>query len=400
LAYQRRPLSDVLFKWAIHNLRSINGDFWFVLSIRSSEKPFLADDLEGKIYIYKSKDDWRSKGEDVVRGAINNINDWRFLPDQDKEQVIVEEFITATSVLDQTADISLTFKLHRTGEVIFSRPAYQDPDLKYASEDFAMKCGHDFSKWVADQAYFFLRDASHSHQHHHPASDTILILQERDPEDIQWRKKIIYSLYYAIIRAKRSGHALSVYQSTGVQAYCMSFKGICEERIGSDAVEKFPQFNDDALRQSLESKAQELMAGASMAFSRSANLRTFILALAAIFIATLAILVQPRIGNLDDRRAFPGLHLASDLASEHFFPIVFVCVMSIAIVWLVTRSGWLLLHFPTGRDLLELSNVRRSRFIIGSLLVALTVFTITLYATWDAVRQLWNSFVELVPLIL
>jgi hypothetical protein len=392
LAYQRRPLSDVLFQSVIHYLCNISGQFWFVLAAESSGEPISADVIVGTVSLFKSKEDWRGEVEGKVRGAIKEINELRFSLRSERGDEIRDCYRSGKAAAESRADIVLSFRLKRTGEVYFSRPKFRDTELEFASANYAYECGHDFSKWVADQAYFFLRDISHTHQHHRPSSDTILVLQEHDAGDIEWRKNVVFSLYYYVIKSKRFTDAYSLYQSLGVQAYCKAFKGICQRTLG-DKFESIPIFDDDALAQSLSARAQEETAKrteyltyATMRHSRAANWRTFTLAIIAIVIASLAILIQPRI-NDQDRSKFPKLHEASDFASEHFLTVIVVCLVVATIVWIFTGPSWGM-RFQWGRDLLEISNVRRTRFVIFYLCSAIVVAGLTVFFNWAAVRVL------------
>jgi hypothetical protein len=401
LAYQHRPLSDVLFQSIIHYLCNISGRFWFVLAARSDEEPSNAEEMQGFIGIYKSRDDWR-RHENAVRDSIQDINSLRFSLENDRDSVTERAFSNAQAHVNETADIRIAFHIFRSGEVYFSEPSFRDANLAFASNDYADKCGHNFPKWVADQSYFFLRDIAHFHQHHAPSSDTILILQRRDEADQNWRKRIIFSLYHQVIKAKRFGDAPSAYQSLGIQAYCMSFKRICSKSPGWS--EDHLRFNDSALKQSLEAKAQEGLARlaetaatGSMNLARAANWRTFALALVAIAIAGLAMLVQPRV-NAEDAARFPHLHAWSDFASEHFDTVVAVCLIAILVVWMLTHTGWAI-KLSFSRDLLELSNVRRPRFIkiyfstaIVGLAATLWIARPALYDITDAAKDFWHLF--------
>jgi len=398
LAYQHRPLSDVLFQPLIHYFCSISGRFWFVIAARSDEEPSSAEEMRGFIGIYKSRDDWR-QNETIVRDAVIEINSLRFSMEADRDAATENTFSNAQGHVNATADIRIAFHVFRSGEVYFSEPSFRDSELAFASNNYAQGCGHNFPKWVADQSYFFLRDITHTHQHHAPSSDTILILQKRDPEDHDWRRRIIFSLYHQIISAKRFGDAPSAYQSLGIQAYCMSFKKICGKSLDWKEDERF---NDQALKQSLEARAQEGLArlsetaaSASMQLARAANWRTFALAIVAIAIAGLAMLIQPRINEADAKR-FPELLAWSDFASEHFATVIVTCGMAVGLVWIVTHTGWAI-RLGFSRDLLELSNVQRSRFLkiyFGTaalgVLVTLWLAKLAVYDIVDAAKDFWH----------
>jgi hypothetical protein len=402
LAYQMRPLSDVLFQSVIHYVCSISGKFWFVLAAKTRERPGETDELIGLIGIYKSREDWRGNAESSVRGAIKHLNEeLRFSLEPIRDRTIETTFIEADRGIAETTDIQIAFHLFRNGKVFFSKPAFRNSELEYASRNYAESCGHDFARWIADQCYFFLRDIAHRHQHHTPTSDTILILQKRDREDLQWRKNIIFSLYYFIIRSRRFSDLTSLYQSLGVQAYAMAFKSICEDEL-HERFREVPSYKDAALAQSISARAEEERARrsdssrmATLKLARAANWRTFALAIVAIVIATLALLIQPRI-NDSDRQRFPQLNQFSDYAAEHFLTVLGTCLVLIFLVWVGTRAGWTARSSWT-RDLLEVSNVKRRRFAFiyagAGVLVALATFWVAKLALrdiWEAILDFWR----------
>jgi hypothetical protein len=254
LAFQRRNLSDVLFQSIIHYFCNIEDRFYFSVAATSEGDPAYSDQIIGRIYIYKSKDDWKVKGRSAIAARIKNINDCRLSIASDRDQLIELEFLAARTALDATSDIHVDFELQRTGEIFVSSPRFLDQDLEYASTEYAVELDQDFAKWIADQCYFFLRDIAHRHQHHDPSSDTILILQKRDKEGVEWRRNVVFSLHHYIIRSKRFADARTLHQAAGILAYCNSFLKICERALGND-IEKIPRFNEEALTQSLNARA-------------------------------------------------------------------------------------------------------------------------------------------------
>ncbi len=79
------------------------------------------------------------------------------------------------------------------------------------------------------------------------------------------------------------------------------------------------------IRYDFQHDAQQMAARAS----RAATFRTLVLSGAAVFIALLAIFIQPRI-NRDDRSSFPDLNLLSDFAAQYFGQSVGICFLLIS----------------------------------------------------------------------
>lgn len=392
IAYQRRPLSDALFQRIIHRVYRLEGSFWFALSGRSFRVSNETTEIDGAIFIYKSPEDWIDKSENNIKAVISKINSIRLSIEKDRDDIIEKEFVRETDNLNKTADIKINFHLKRSGELYLSTPLFSDRRLENASVEYANHSGHDFSRWVADQGYFFLRDLAHQHQHHYPSSDTILILQERTSNKVEWRRNIIYSLYYSIIRVRRFSDSKSNFQALGIHAYCLSFKEICKRSLGSD-FNLIPTYNDTALLQSLSAKSAEesnkigqSSSNAMIKLTRAGIRRTYALALSAIIIAVLIMFIQPLI-NSDTPNKFSTL---SRFIGEHIIPVLAVPMGVMILTWMWTRQDWKNTN-QFARDILELSNVRRNVFIIGYLIGGVLILLITFYFSLSALRDLMDA---------
>jgi hypothetical protein len=87
VAYQHRPVSDVLFPRLIHWYHNISGDFWFVLTARSDKDALTADRIDGQIHVFKSRDDWRLKANQFMRSQVRELNALRFSHSADTAQL-------------------------------------------------------------------------------------------------------------------------------------------------------------------------------------------------------------------------------------------------------------------------------------------------------------------------
>lgn len=396
LGYQRRPLSDVLFQWIIHYLCNIEGTFWFVFAARSVGAPGDIEELLGQIFIYKSRDDWRLNGEKQTRTAIHQINEVRLSLNPSRDAYIEENFRSALIALDGTADVVLRFVMNRSGEVYFSKPTFNDPDLEYASLDYAMANGRDFQKWIADQAYFFVRDISHTHQHHPPSVDTILILQERQRfDEIGWRRNIIYSLHHYIIRSKRFGDRKSTYRAMGVLGYCMSFYAICRRRLGKKARE-IPAYNDAALIRSLEARAKEEIANSEEVdqknSARNSGIQNIFIVI-AIVIAILAMFVQPVVST----NKYPRIDAISSYMAQNLPEIISILFILGAFAW--SGASWKP-RTTIAKDILEVTNVYRKFWSRLLILMSTAVMLITIGVAWPAVMDLAEIFSGLIKVAL
>jgi hypothetical protein len=383
LAYQARPFSDVLFT-PVQELFGITGKFWFAVLAESNSVPNGSDTLRGRVFIFKSKQDWREKGEKIAREPIRAINQRiRFFEPQQKEAELKRQYNDAFQGLAKACDIFVDFELSRTGEIFFATPSFQDIDLRDGSSALATAIGHSFEKSVSDQAYFFLRDLCHKHQHHDENEDTILILQTRTVNETEWRKYVLYSLQYQIIKAKRSSYAFAAIQALGILAYCTSFRLICEMRKGWGEIGDLPTFNDTSSHDSLRAQIDYITATQNAAdatqasrLSRSANVRTYALALLAIGLTAFGVLIQPKI----DRGNFPRINEDSAYAAEHPIVLLISMLVPFLIIWFGVSDlfAWHIFRWEVGKDILEAANVRRRS---GKYLL----YAIGLVSVWAAV---------------
>jgi hypothetical protein len=373
--YQARRFKDILFPWVM-SLLGYTGRFWFALAGISNDVPSESDVISGSIFIFKSKSQWREKGEPFIRPIIQEVNlRQRFSEQPNRNNRIMAGIRYSKQRLRRGADIQLRFVMHRTGEVFFTHPEFSDATLRDASIEFAKTSGHDFPKWIVDQAYFFLRDICHRHQHHSPNDDTILISQYRKPDDSGWRRNILYSLHYQIIRAKRSDHGFSAIQAAGILAYAISFRSICEQHIAGGRMDWLPQFNEISQKASLDAQIGQAqwrdtkrLAIETRRQSSRANIRAYMLGFVALAIASVGVLVQPHIQNGEGG----DLNTWSTVATQHIAGII-LTLLSLLIAAATATSD--LFKRRLGKDILEAAHVHRrpSRYIFFAAGLALLV---------------------------
>ena len=127
----------------------------------------------------------------------------------------------AQELRECTHRVEVEFALMRTGEL----------RLWYSTETTpALDADRLFQ--IAEQAYFFIKDAVHDHTHHDPSSDQITPLtrvkQDRRESghgnEIAWRRETLWSLSREIERLQRKNGLISLRQSLGVIAYAEAFQ--------------------------------------------------------------------------------------------------------------------------------------------------------------------------------
>ncbi len=322
------------------------------------------------------------------------MNDRRLFSGESNEDLTYKYWKDARSIIRKSADVCIYFKLFRTGEVFFSRPVFKNKELETNTVAYANKDGHDSSYWIPNQSYFFLRDICHKHQHHDAHSDTILVLQQRTLGDLSgWRRNVIYSLHYNIISSKRFGDGPSLVRSLGILGYCESFKKISERRGWTGA----PEYNNDALKQSIESRAREvglLESDKDGRFGRNAARIGLFLGFYGIFVAIIVMMVQP---SIEDGTA-PQLKKFALAVSLHFPEISLALVVVGAIVSLMILEGPRIEAKNIRRDLFEVVNARRTGSMKLFYFLSSVIAISSIYVGRDVIREAWDFLSQLVEL--
>lgn len=395
LAYQRRNLSDSVFRTITDRVSSRSGDFWFAVSARSTAAP---SDVEGhvcgQVHIFKSKEDWRSGPEATVRKAIDELNEARLSLAANRNQTLDAAYKWADDALKKHADIILEFEIIRDGELRVSLPHFSDQDLAYASRAFAEQDGHDFDKWIADQAYFFLRDISHKHQHHDDAVDTILILQKAGDDDVAWRRNIIFSLHFYIISARRTRDARSLIRALGILAYYKSFAALSKIKLG-DLFNQIPVFQDEALKDSLNAAIDEraFMDGVEQRQTdRTTNFRVMTLAVIAPILALIGVAIQPHIGGLENERDFPAINAVANFVSGNAIRLCTFTVLALLVLWTINSTLSAASRGAHARQLLSLGVVNERWAAAVSVAVCVGFLIFGFYFGHSTVKALLDVF--------
>jgi hypothetical protein len=389
LAFQERRLSDQLFQFITHLFYGTEDHFYFVFCAETVDPADRAEEIKGTVYIYKSRADWSDRASDDISTAISVLNDARLATDDDRDEKIVQYYAAGQELLEATSDIEIDFILWRTGEIFFQLPSFREESLKSSSIKYAESQRQDFPKWIADQAYFFIRDISHRHQHHAPDSDTILILQRHDDE-VKWRANILFSLHHYIIRAKRSPDTRSLYRCVGVLGYAASFRVTCDRYL--DEPTAIPPFNEEQLLQSLNARIGELVqhtAEEGIVATLRLSKRTAAFALLAIVVAIVIMFAQPQI----ESGQVPQLKLLSQFAGRNFISIIWVLILLFLLQWTFS-TNWFIRR-RLFRDIFEASNVKRKNVIYVTLVIAAALLLFTFWVSYSAVSDLRSTILDL-----
>lgn len=110
--------------------------------------------------------------------------------------------------------VEASFSLHRNGE--FSLVV----EKSESAINFENLNDTDIERYAA-QCFYFVRDISHNHQHHHGSNDLIVRLHR---DDETWNKNVYYDLFRSVIQFKRLKTDFHITNASGVLAYSESFR--------------------------------------------------------------------------------------------------------------------------------------------------------------------------------
>lgn len=242
LCLQDRTLLDSalpIFKPVLARLLfDLSGSFVFFLDAESGNS-FLPEDqkLNGKLYLFADKVD-KNVDEKVlcIKKAINELNNF----DSPFFSESLDNFYSKINkeYLNNIEDYSIfkaCFRLERDG--IIEIDIETDENLEHL---------------ICAQFFFFIKDISHRHQHHHPKTDTILDIYKKD--NPHWQDEILRALYKRVLDFKRSRNEWVYSSALGVLSYIKAFKKICENRNIKITADR----DDDNLSESIEIAQNEL----------------------------------------------------------------------------------------------------------------------------------------------
>lgn len=329
-----------------------------------------------------------------IEEAIVNLNNTRTYAPPHSLQ---EDHVGIANWLKLHAAITVPFSLARNGVIRLDHPGFSDHDLADRSIAGAKAIGVDFLRYLAEQAYFFVRDIAHVHQHHAAQTDTLLGLQETDSADTEWRNRLLFSLHHHVIAQRRSRDPASLMQAQGVIAYAESFAALSERELSPGAL---VAFESQALAQSVSASVKGAELTALEDERKRAHIRQVCIWASVLLISILAIFVQPRLG-IDEAETYPLLHVMSAFFAAHAGQAVFAAVLIVIIPVFWHRQGQIDNKGRTWRNDLRLllyfypDQTRLALVGIGTFLVLLAIWMflkphLPESPPWDALRRILN----------
>lgn len=313
---QRRDLLDVLVPYAEDNsfaqffreklvnwIWRISGKFSFL---------FIADDSKGdnevchgKIFII---------AEALEKKKLKELRAWL---NTEKRDVSVLE---AEKILLDSHIYSAEIMLERQGKVTIS--AKKLPDAANSDKNNPNKI--DF--FLANQAFYFLKDICHVHQHHDPRHDAITELTDTNDEEHAWKADTHHALYRAIIRYKRFRNEKALFRASGVLAYTKAFQN---NYLKNDDSQKI--FSYDELEQSLQVSRAELQ---HFDQKRLAKIETFKNFFFGLFGLAVSVSYLSRLKDVSDIPVNEQIIVFATILAQYPFQVVGITIL-FSLFWMV-----------------------------------------------------------------
>ena len=245
--------------------RSLNGNFRFVFIGRVKQDINAIDlPLYGHLHLFRNLRYWRQNVEPGVKTCQDFISHYQqnLTAQSALEKQVIEAIKLTSARLQNHADVSCRIVLRRPGELILSHLTPKRSEFLEMQEDLRVYANVDISDIIAAQFYYFLRDISHTHQHHHRNTDTILSAY-KSTNDINWRKNVLFSLYNHIIARKRTASLSECVDALGILAYARAFYQSSRNRLVARNLwaaneANFPTFLDEPLTESINAAIRQL----------------------------------------------------------------------------------------------------------------------------------------------
>lgn len=289
ITYQSHNAADVILPFrrilAPFFLR-YDGNLFFVF-IGNTHGELRQNFLNGTVCVFSDVDLWRQE----VRPALQQYRDLlrsyhiSISPSlrgyaQDSEEMV-------RRICLHHASFYANVRISRTGttDVIVPFPNAASPRAPRFPND-SVRRSH-LVHVLAAQVFFFLRNLGHHHQHHNPATDTIVDLYRIEvTDDISWRLNTLYSMYRAVIEAKRNPHSSTFNNCLGILAYASTFQNICGEEIGHEEGKKvLPIFYAANAANSIKASQAQVDREITIRLRRQDLLRNTLLAILSVVLS-------------------------------------------------------------------------------------------------------------------
>lgn len=261
---QHRVLSDALIRPRYFRFVYGYDPAWIFVLVASSvaEGEDKRAALVGKIYVF-NRTRWKQSAGGVRSGS-EIVDELYSAAEVATDRLsICPQFLNELkpvlcAELESRAVYVASCEIRRNGECIVGEELRTD-GVMFASSvvEEARPIDERATRYFCNQAFFFAKDVTHEHRHHHPRADTITSAYAEDSQK-SWIRETQYSIHRRVVSVRRSQRALSAYDAMGMMAYMKSFKQVIAQFPESEGKSLAEQYNlpetEDSLKARLEKK--------------------------------------------------------------------------------------------------------------------------------------------------
>lgn len=381
VSYQARHCGDYIapiFRDFIgkHFFR-VKGTFRF-LCIAKATSPGLnrQETLEGRLFVFHDKQTWRNLVEPLVKDSQESLERFRDNPMGNDLLVHFEpRFQQLIAEIPSRSSLWADFILDRSGVVEIRSDINQEKSEDAPRFPQGKNRQNRLLHAVVEQLYYFLRDIGHRHQHHHPKTDTIIGIHA-NADDIEWRLSTLFSMYRKIIHYKRHPEKKVFFNSLGVLAYAKTFRQICEKQLPDGAFDRFPDYYDANMEQSIEGIQSKIQNTLTQRQVRSDAIRNAIIGFAGLIISLAAI--TSLVENKPALDPHPILLVLTKFVINET-PFIIPIIAGLVYIYFVVREHVLPEDNKLYRGILRIMLTQKRRYTISVFLLLGVMFLLIIW---------------------
>ena len=325
------------------------SDFWFICIAKCDTKNAHAP-LEGTLSLIEDTKTWKRSIRPAIQAIFEELDKFVVLKDGNPGMVL-DDYVKENSIDDQIKNVksqslySVKFSLERNGVVTISPSSYRlikEPKTdaeRYRNDIIKNRRNQDK---VCAQLFYFLKDIAHTHQHHHPTTDTLTGLHPKlstEENDLAWINKTLKTLYFKVLQYKRDRHKNTYPSILGLLAYIDAFVKIAKKSLEDEEHNKLILRNHDTLKASIHASQLGHQADVSRKAKFFGSIKSSFFSIVGLLIAVASLgnLIKEDIKiNIPDESNLIAF-LANGIVNYTFEFLLFTMVTSIT--WSLVSSG-------------------------------------------------------------
>lgn len=335
-----------LAKW----LFKYDGSFVFLLDAESTTNLLEEDQsLHGKLYVFKDRIDAEVDNKILdIKNAISELSEYDYsLPGtlNDFYSKIQEKHL---GNVQERSIFFADFVLERDGII---------------GIDF--NGGNTLEHLICAQLFFFIKDISHRHQHHHPKTDTILDVYEMS--NINWQDEILRALYKRVLDFKRSRNEWVCASALGILTYIKAFKKVCDAKSIKFTVNR----DDNDLSESIRIAQDELRHQTSqkVGFRNFWIVTTIAIIGVMLMFSSLGAMVFPQVQIPSCAKQIK--FIAGNIIDKPISTFIVVTIFSMIFSVIVYKEYWFG-KLQWNKDIIRISVSIKNKYLSGTLMLMLS----------------------------